>query len=285
MRLAISTYSLWRWMSERGKSLDDALQWIKAAGVEGVEFVGLGEGAEQDPIARAKELRQRCADLGLIVAGYCVGAEFLVDGPAQRGAVDDVKRQVDIAAALGATNMRHDVTRGPTDPAATSFDEVLERVAPAVRAVTEHGAALGVRTSVENHGFYLQTADRVARLVEAVGHPNFAVTLDLGNFLCLDQDPVASAARLAGKAIMVHAKDFHVRPKADLPLPGWFATPTAIALRGAMVGHGTIDTKRQLAILRDAGYRGFVSLEFEGLEDPEFGIRTGLDWLRARIAA
>ena len=284
MRLAISTYSLWRWMSERGKTLDDALVWIKSLGVDGVEFVGLSQDGG-DPIARAKELRSRCAGLGLTVAGYCVGAEFLVDDAEQRKAIDAVKREVDVAFALGATNMRHDVTRGPQAGAETSFDEVLQRVVPAVRAVTEHGAAVGVRTSVENHGFYLQTAERVERLVDAVGNRNFAVTLDLGNFLCLDQDPVASAQRLASKAIMVHAKDFHVRPKTDLPLPGWFATPTEIALRGAIVGHGVIETKRQLAILRDAGYRGFVSLEFEGIEDPEAGVRMGVEWLKARIAA
>ncbi len=285
MRLAVSTYSMWRWMDERGRTLEQALEWIKAAGVDGVEFVGVGAKEGQDALALAKRLRERCADLGLAVAGYCTGAEFLVADGEQRKAVEAVKREVDVAAALGATNMRHDVTRGPEDAQATTIDEVVRRVAPAVREVTEHAATLGVRTSVENHGFYLQTAERVERLVDGVGHPNFAVTLDLGNFLCLDQDPVAAAERLASRAIMVHAKDFHVRPKADLPLPGWFATPTAIALRGAIVGHGAIDLKRSLAALQKAGYRGFLSLEFEGIEDPENSIRMGLDWLRARIGA
>jgi hypothetical protein len=39
--------------------------------------------------------------------------------------------------------------------------------------VTEFAAGLGVRTMIENHGYYMQDSERVKRLVEAVGHPNF----------------------------------------------------------------------------------------------------------------
>jgi sugar phosphate isomerase/epimerase len=285
MKLAVSTYSLSRWRREQRKSLEESLDWIAKAGVQGVEFAGLDDQAPADPVTRAKALGAYARKLGLEVPSYCVGAEFLVPPAEQRAVIAQVKREVDVAAALGVRSMRHDVTRGPKAGDERTFAQVLAAVAPAVREVTEYAKTLGIITSVENHGFYLQTAQRVEALVKAVKHPNFRVTLDMGNFLCLDQDPVKAVARLTKYAVMVHAKDFHVRPKKRTPPSGWFATPKSIALRGAIVGHGVIDVPAQIKLLQRAKYDGFLSLEFEGIEDPTAGITLGLDYLRQLIGA
>jgi len=65
-----------------------------------------------------------------------------------------------------------------------------------------------------------------------------------------------------------------------MPSVGWFATPTPIALRGAIAGHGVLDLPAQLKLLKKAGYDGYLSLEFEGMEEPTKAIRLGLDYLR-----
>ena len=56
-----------------------------------------------------------------------------------------------------------------------------------------------------------------------------------------------------------------------------------IALRGAIAGHGVLDLPAQLKLLKQAGYDGFVSLEFEGMEEPTQAITLGLDYLRATL--
>lgn len=286
VRVAVSTWSLERWRRENGRSLDDALRWLADEGVAGVEFAGLDEAAIDAPFRRAEQLKTLCDALRLSIAGYCVGGELLTRSDAERAAaVATLKGHVDVAAALGAMRMRHDVTAGPSDDRPMSWAAVLDAVTPSVASVADHAMGKGVRTSVENHGFYLQTADRIEGLVRAVNHPNFAITLDMGNFLCLNQDPVAAVRQLARYASIVHAKDFHVRPKDRLPGAGWFATPTTIGLRGAILGHGAIDVPAQLEILRDAKYDGWISLEFEGMEEPTMGVRLGLEYLRKQIAA
>jgi sugar phosphate isomerase/epimerase len=68
-----------------------------------------------------------------------------------------------------------------------------------------------------------------------------------------------------------------------MPPSGWFATPARIALRGAIVGHGAIDVPAQLTLLKAAKYDGWLSLEFEGMEDPITGVRLGLEYLRRLI--
>lgn len=288
MKLAISTYSLSRWRRETGSSIDDTLRVIKEMGVGAVEFSNLDDKPVENPIERAKQIRETCQKMGLAIAGYSVWGEFLGDEAARQKMIADTKWHVDIAAALGVRNMRHDVTRGPKPDAPPMTDEqVLGAVAPAVREVTEHGAKLGVRTSVENHGFWLQTADRVEGLIKKVNHPNYGVTLDMGNFLCLNQDPVDAVRRLVKYAVIVHAKDFDVLPKDQLPqnASGYWATPTEIALRGAVVGKGSIDVAKQLQIIQDAGYRGYLSLEFEGPGDVLESVNQGVRYLREKLQA
>ncbi len=290
--LAVSTYSLSRWLRDSGQPLEAALDWIAEHEIPAVEFCGLDAKAADQPVKRAGQLRRRCEKLGLKIAGYCTGAELLLGADAQKQAIEQLKREVDIAAELGVASMRHDVTTGPKPDAPVlvrgrpvrTFAQVLRHVVPAIRAVADHAAARGLRTSLENHGFYMQASARVRALIEAVDHPNFALTIDLGNFLCVNEDPLAAARRLALDAIMAHVKDFHVRPKKTMPPAGWFATPTPIALRGAIVGHGVLDVPRLLRTLQRAGYKGYLSLEFEGMEEPRFGVEQGLAYLRKVIA-
>ncbi len=283
VQLSVSTYSLRTWRAAEHKTFQDTLDWIAAQDIRGVEFAGLDDGPVADPLGRAQELRRHCDKLGLAVASYCTGAELLVDGPEQSKALAHIKEAIDIAHILGAPSMRHDVTRGPNPPDSLTLQQVLAAVTPSVRQATQYGRAKGIKTSLENHGFYLQTADRVEALVQAVADSNFGITLDLGNFLCLNQDPVEAVRRLAKYAIMVHAKDFHTRPKDQLPAPGWFATPTDIALRGAIAGQGVIDLPAQLQLLQATGYSGWISLEFEGTEEARQGVQLGLKFLKTHL--
>ena len=139
----------------------------------------------------------------------------------------------------------------------------------------------------ERYGMMVETQLKevfVEKLLQTVDHPAFGLTIDMGNFMCVNADPVAAVRQLLPYAIHAHVKDFHIRPKKTMPPSGWFATPTPIALRGAIVGHGAIDIPAQLKLLKRAKYAGWLSLEFEGMEDPELGVREGLKFLRRELA-
>jgi sugar phosphate isomerase/epimerase len=284
MKLAVSTYSLSRWRRENDRSLEDSVDWIADHGTA-VEFSGLDDRGSDNPVARAAELREHCRRRGTAIAGYSVGAELLVGPEQQRKVIDALKTQVDVAAELGVASMRHDVTRGFADDwsGPRTFEAALEVVVPAIREVAAYAQPKGVKTSLENHGFYMQASERVERLIQMVNHPNYGLTMDMGNFLCVNEDPVQAVRRVVKYALIAHVKDFHVRPKQTMPPSGWFATPTEIALRGAIVGHGVIDIPAQLAILKDNGYRGYLSLEFEGMEEPARAVELGLEYLRREL--
>ncbi|MFG0251156.1 MAG: sugar phosphate isomerase/epimerase family protein [Phycisphaeraceae bacterium JB051] len=286
--LCISTYSLLKWRRTANKSILQTINWIAQTGVSHIEFSGLADKAVQRPIKQATLLQARCAQHGLNVASYCTAAELLLSPARQKAAIRELKQQVDIAAALGAPSMRHDVTRGFEAGYARfkgpkTFAQALKIIVPAIQEVADYAQSLGVKTSLENHGFFMQHPQRICKLIETVNHPNFGLTLDMGNFMCVDAEPVAAVKQCLPYAQMVHVKDFHRKPKKQMPPTGWFATPTKFALRGAIVGHGEIDIPAQLKLLKQARYNGPVSLEFEGMEEPTFAVQTGLDYLKQEL--
>jgi len=287
MKLAVSTYSLWRWMSENHQSLEQAIDQIAELGAEGIEFAGLDPQPRDDPLARAHALRRHCAKRRLEIVGYCTAAELLVEPKQQKKEIERLKKEVDVAAALGTLIMRHDVTCGfdayKNYSGPKTFAAALKIVVPAIRAIADYGQSKRVATTVENHGFYMQASKRVEQLIEKVNHRNYALTLDMGNFLCVNEDPVEAVRRLAPYTVLAHVKDFHIKPKKDAPGPDWFDTPKSIALRGAIVGHGQIDVPAQLRILKQAKYTGYLSQEFEGMEEPLRAIKLGLNYTRKQL--
>lgn len=295
MRIGVSSYSFSRLVRAGQMVQFEAIAKAAEMGFAFIEFAGLDVPEGEDKADYARRLKAECARAGIGVGNYTIGADFLNGSGGDLDAeIERLKGEVDIAAILGAPGMRHDVSSGKRlDPAAPrlsrapaeSFDAVLPHLAKGARAVTEYAAAKGIRTMSENHGFFAQDSERVEKLVTAVDHPNYGVLIDMGNFLCVDEDPAKAVGRLAPYAFHLHAKDFHVKSGQEPdPGEGWFASRARNRLRGAIIGHGAVPVRPCLQIMKQAGYSGDVAIEFEGLEDPILGMRIGLKNLAAYLA-
>jgi 3-oxoisoapionate decarboxylase len=187
----------------------------------------------------------------------------------------NMRRHIDLAAELGIKLLRHDVSHGnhPGDDSPL-FDEALPVIAKHAKEVAQYAATKGVTTSIENHGYFVQGSERVRRVIRAVDEPNFKTTLDIGNFLCTDEDPVVAVGNNLPYASIVHLKDFYVRTQD--PGEGFFRSRGGKFLRGAIVGQGDIDMRGVISAVKASGYDGFVSIEFEGHEDPLVGCSRGI---------
>ncbi|MCL2495100.1 MAG: sugar phosphate isomerase/epimerase [Oscillospiraceae bacterium] len=276
MQISVSSYSF----SRMNTSPVERLRLAKALGFAAIEFTDV----DTDTALRLREESER---LGFPIICYTVGADFLraasIEAEAER-----LYGQVNIAQVLGVHLMRHDATKGfpPLRAAHSSFAEALPLLAKGCRLVTEYAAEKGVITMIENHGYFCQDSARVAALVGAVSHPNFGVLVDIGNFLCADEDPAIATGNLAAMALHVHAKDFHVKSgSGDDPGRGWFRSRGGNYLRGAIIGHGSVPVRQCLGNLRRAGYNGYVSIEFEGMEDCETALEIGLENLASMMNA
>lgn len=284
MKWAVSSYSFSGAVRD-GRLMPEQLPEKAAAmGFDGIEFTDLPvDGAFDGQAAWAEALRERAAAASVTVVAYTVGANlFTGTAEGDRREIERLKAQVDIAERLGAPIMRHDTfwRLMPEICAGRSFDGMLAATAAGIREVAAYAAEKGVRTCTENHGYIAQDSDRMERLFNAVNHRNYGLLVDIGNFLCVDEDPVRAVSRLAPYAVHVHAKDMRRLPFGVPESAGGFPTRGGNQLHGVALGDGDVPVRQCLAVLRQAGYDGWVSLEYEGLGDCLDGICKGLQFLR-----
>jgi sugar phosphate isomerase/epimerase len=265
MKIGVSTYCFWQAMQAGEIDVIQAIGYIAEMGGEHVEIVPMGFDLTANP-ELIDAIKSKAAEVGIDISNYAIGANFAgLDEKAYEMEIERVKREVDIAAALGVKLMRHDVASS-ADTSIRQFTKDLPRLAEACRRIADYAQSFGITTSVENHGYYIQASDRVQALIHEVGRANFRTTLDIGNFVCVDEDPVAAVRNNIPYASIVHIKDFYRRPEAYDPGDGWFQSAAGNYLRGAIVGHGDLDIRAALRIVRQSGYDGYLSIEFEGME-------------------
>ncbi len=276
MKISVTSYSYGQYINEDKLGLMGIIDNAAEMGFEGIEFSEGGWSNNLDP-AVAEKIKERCAERGLEVVSYCVGANFLAaDLDAE---IERVKKQVDFAAAMGTKNMRHDVGYGFSGRKySIGYDDALPYLAKGALEVTKYAEQKGVGTMTENHGYFSQDAARVEKLINTVAHPNFGALVDIGNFMCADEDPVKSVGIMAPYAKHVHAKDFHWKSGMEQnPGEGWFQTRAMNYIRGAIIGQGEAKVYQSIKILKKVGYDGYITVEFEGMEDNLKGIRIGKD--------
>ncbi|MEX2399863.1 MAG: sugar phosphate isomerase/epimerase family protein [Rhodothermales bacterium] len=270
-RIGVSTYSFWRFDGPRENyPIEWCIEQAADMGFDGVEILHIQMGSEEN--AHLQLLKRRAIELGVDLMGFSTHQGFVSPDAAERQEnVEDTKHQIDLAAAMGIPTMRINTGRWGTSE---SFDALManrgiepplegytdedgfEWVIEAIGECVEHAAERGVVLGLENHWGLGRTPEGVLRIVEAIDSPWLQVTLDTGNFL---EDPYDELAMLAPHAVLVQAKTYY--------------------------GGGTwytldLDYDRIAGIMQDAGFRGYVSLEFEGKESPDTAVPTSLALLR-----
>lgn len=285
MKISVSSYSFSQYIRDGRMTQLDCVAKAKEMGFDALEFIDI-DGAPDLELQKenARKIRQEAERVGIEINAYTIGACLYKETQEEMDAeVERLKGQVDVAEILGAKVMRHDVCYqlGKTG-SSRSFDLMLPTIAANARKVTEYAATKGIRTCTENHGYIAQDSDRVERLFNAVNHDNYGLLVDIGNFICADENPVTAVSRVAPYAIHVHAKDMLVRSEPT----GSCTAPTRGCnyFCGTVVGEGDIPVKKCLSILKRAGYEGFVTIEYEGAEDCINGIARGFDNLKKILA-
>ncbi len=190
-----------------------------------------------------RRIRARAFALGLDVAGSAVGNNFcLPPGPARDKQIEMVKKWVEHSEALGAPVIRIFAGSKQKDQADADAHKVLvETIEECCGYAGQHGVYL----ALENHGGPTATAEGTLKILRDVKSPWFGANLDTGNFH--GADPYAEIAAVAPYAITTHVK-------VEVSAAGQKAQPA--------------DFPRIVKILREAGYRGYLSIEYEAKEDP-----------------
>ena len=267
MKLSVAAYSFrrhFRWMKGKaqnptGRAID-MRQFIDLCadyGCEGTELTSYFFQGDADD-AYYLGLKHYAFLRGIEISGTAVGNNFALPmGRARDEQVAAVKAWIDKAAVLGAPHVR--VFAG----GAKGLDEAHARklCISALEECCEYAGTKGVFLGLENHGGIVARAEGMLEIIAAVKSPWFGVNLDTGNFHT--EDPYADLAKIAPYAV-------NVQVKVEMRAAGQKEKVPA-------------DMGRVAKILRDAGYQGYVALEYEANGDPFKEVPLQLDALRRAI--
>lgn len=289
MKVSVSSYSFSKLMNQGILNQFSCIEKAKEIGFDGIEFVNIMPHDGSTIEEYAVKLKEECKRIGITITNYTFGADFINGSNGDvTEEIQRVKEQIDIADILGAYSVRHDATIGYSkkEKKHRGFQHALPILANACRKITEYAAQKGIVTMVENHGTFCQDSDRMEALINAVDHENFGWLCDMGNFLCVDENPIHAVGKAAPYVKYVHAKDFYVKSGNEPdPGDGFFRSRGGNYLKGTIVGHGNIPVTQCLAILKNAGYDGYVAIEFEGMEDTITALSIGVSNLKRYIAS
>lgn len=279
-RISLAEWSLHRTIF--GGNLDH-LDFAKTAkeefGIEAVEYVNQFFKDKARDQAYLAEMKTRCSDLGVRSLLIMIDGEGHLGNPdnAERlKAVENHKPWVEAAATLGCHSIRVNAASSGT------FDEQQALAADGLHRLTLFAEEHQLNVIVENHGGLSSNGAWLAGVMQRVNHPHCGTLPDFGNFALGDgkfYDHYLGITEMMPYAQAVSAKSMEFDD--DQPL--------VTIDRHDPERPRVFDYARLMKIVTDAGYHGYVGIEYEGSELDEFaGIRKTkelLERVRAMYAA
>ncbi|HMJ66448.1 MAG TPA: sugar phosphate isomerase/epimerase family protein [Candidatus Binatia bacterium] len=277
VKLGISTYSYWHFRTAK-VSIEKVIDHASVLGAPAVDILhrqmDIEEKAPLDAAGRAycQKLKRHAILNGVDLICLSIHQNFVSPDAAERQKhIDHTVKCIQIAHELGVPCIRLNSGRWNT---IKSFDELMKRRGeePQIEGYKDDDAfkwcidsiqkclpeaeRYGVLLGLENHWGLTRTPEGVLRIVNAVDSPWLGALMDTGNFL---EEPYAKLKQMAPKTIFVQAKTYFGEGE-------WYTLD--------------LDYTRIAKILADVNYNGYVSLEFEGKEDPTTGVPKSLELLR-----
>jgi sugar phosphate isomerase/epimerase len=182
-----------------------------------------------------------------------VGASFYDPDAARReAAVAGSRKWIDVAVRVGSPSVRVNIrgVRGVTPD--------VGRASESLKAVAEYGASKKIMVTLENDDLVNEDAFFLAKVIDTVDSPWLRGLPDFGNSMLKGDEAFnykAVEAMFRRAYNIAHVKDSEVD-------------------NGKVF---RVDMARTFAIAKQAGYRGYFSMEFEGQGEPTTGTQKLLD--------
>ncbi len=272
MKLGVSTYSYWHFTPER-VPIEEVIEAAARLELDGVEILHQQMASEATPYLQ--KLKRLSFIHGLDLYALSIHQGFVSpDSQVRQRNINHTVHCIRLAHELGIPAIRLNSGRWGT---VKSFDELMKTegqeptlpghtvdeafgwVIDSIEECLPDAEKYGVILALENHWGLTCTPEGVNRIVSAINSEWLKVTMDCGNFL---SEPYQKLEQIAPETVLVHAKTYYGGGE-------WYT----LDLDYARIGE----------ILREVGFQGYVSIEFEGKADADVGVPKSVTMLRAAL--
>ncbi len=269
VKLGISTYSYWHFQGPK-YPCEKVIEHAAELGVEAVEI--LHRQMEEESAGYLNRLKRAAWTRGLALNMLSIHQNFIKPDPAERRQeVEHTQHCIDLAHQMGIPSIRLNTGRWGTTK---SFDDLMaagghEEPLPgytednafewcigSIEQCLPHAEKAGVVMAIENHWGLSTKPEALLRIYKAINSPWLGMNVDTGNYV---GDPYPQMEQLAPYASIVQAKTYYGGGV-------WYTLD--------------LDYRRIAAILRKAGFQGYVNLEMEGNEPAQTAVPKSIAMLR-----
>ncbi len=274
IKLGLSSYSYWHFKTPK-VPIETVIDEAARLGVEGVDILHRQMEGEDNPYLQ--KLKRHAFLNGVDLICLSIHQGFVYPDAAERQKnIEHTIKGIEMAYKLGIPCLRLNTGRWNT---IKSFDELMAKrgiepilaghsedegfkwVIDSIEKCLPKAEECGVVLALENHWGLSSTPEGLIRIRKAIDSPWMGVLMDTGNFL---ENPYEKLEMVAPYASFVQAKTYYGGGE-------WYSLD--------------LDYKRIFDILRKANYNGYVSLEFEGKEAAESGVRKSIDMMRQAMVS
>ncbi len=269
-KLSLAQWSLHRNIFDGKLSPFAFASKAKELGFDGLEYVsGLYKKEYEEaesPLKAIKDITKKL-NTNAAVAGL-ENLLIMIDGEGDLGSSDKAIRKeaaenhhkwVDAAKALGCHSIRVNLFGDGTQKAQ------LAQASDGLRMLCEYGKDQNINIIVENHGGYSSDPKWLTGVMKNVNMENCGTLPDFGNF-CIEREGGAKW----GAPCINEYEDYYGAVKMMMP---YAKAVSAKSYKFNKAGDETkIDYYKMLQVIKDAGYTGYIGVEFEGEANEEAGI-------------
>ncbi len=262
LKTSLNAFSFNKALTDGSMSVFDLLQFCADTGFEGVDITGYylkGYPAVPDDDYLYK-VKRTAFGLGLEISGTGVRNDFTIADKTKRAQeVELVKKWIEAAAKLDAPVIR--VFAGNQKNEGISKEKVTDWMLEDIRICVEYGKQHGVIIGLQNHNDFIQTADQVVSMIDAVNSEWLGLILDTGSYRV--NDPYDEI-----KKSVSHAVNWQIKEN--------------VFINGREV---ETDMPRLMRIIMDSSYKGYVPIETLGDGDAKEKVRGLFNKLTQAITA
>ena len=243
-KISLAEWSLHRTLFDKKMDNLDFSAFAKTEyGIDAVEYVNQFFKDKAKDTAYLTELKKRASDNGVTNVLIMIDGEGSLGDPRdgrRTTAVENHYKWVEAAKFLDCHSIRVNAhSEG-------EYDEQMKLAADGLRRLSEFGAQHEIGVIVENHGGLSSNGAWLAGVMKMVDHPNCGTLPDFGNFRVSDDveyDRYKGVAELMPYAKGVSAKSHEFDSQGN---------------------EVRTDYNKMMKIVLDAGYHGYVGIEWEG---------------------
>jgi sugar phosphate isomerase/epimerase len=274
MKPSICHYSYHRAWEEKGWNCLDLARTVKSLGVDAVDFHVryLGEAA-----TAAGRIRGALDRHDLELSGISLSNNLNQTNAAEFEAeIESTVQWIRLAAEVEAPVSRifggHVADRSDVQDLNAGFDRIIDGLG----RLADEAKRYDVVLALENHGGLPCTSEEQIEVIQKIDSDHLRATVDIGNYMGCGKESASSCTVSAPYAAYVHVKDF-VKIQSDETGWGW-------KIESAVLGEGVVDVPGCLRALRDAGYDGYLALEYEADTDEARGVSESIEYLKSVLA-